>query len=73
MKLAPLPFGLATLIFTAASPAHTAGGKLKVVTTFTIIADMILHGTCSSFMHRSGILAASQNKNTGHRQMAANP
>src|SRR5918997_2068480 len=40
MKLAPLLFGLATLIFTTASPAHAANGKLKVVTTFTIIADM---------------------------------
>ena len=40
MKLAPLLFGLATLIFIAASPAHAAEGKFKVVTTFTVIADM---------------------------------
>jgi manganese/iron transport system substrate-binding protein len=40
MKLAPLLFGLATLIFTAASPAHAAEGKLKIITTFTVIADM---------------------------------
>ena len=40
MKLAPLLFGLATLIFIAASPAHAAQGKFKAVTTFTVIADM---------------------------------
>src|SRR5919205_2293198 len=40
MKLAPLLLGLATLIFTAASSACAADGKLKIVTTFTVIADM---------------------------------
>ena len=40
MKLAPLLFGLATLIFTTASSAHAAEGKFKIVTTFTVIADM---------------------------------
>jgi manganese/iron transport system substrate-binding protein len=40
MKLALLLFGLATLIFTTASSAHAAEGKFKIVTTFTVIADM---------------------------------
>ncbi|GEO17358.1 metal ABC transporter substrate-binding protein [Microvirga aerophila] len=40
MKLVPLLLGLATLIFTAAPSAHAAEGKFKVVTTFTVIADM---------------------------------
>jgi manganese/iron transport system substrate-binding protein len=41
MKLAALLFGVATLILTAASPAHAAEDKLKIVTTFTVIADMV--------------------------------
>jgi manganese/iron transport system substrate-binding protein len=40
MKLAPLLFGLATLIFTTASSAPAAEGKFKIVSTFTVIADM---------------------------------
>ena len=40
MKLAPLLFGLTTLIVTATSSAYAAEGKFKVVTTFTVIADM---------------------------------
>lgn len=40
MKFAALLFGLATLGFAAASPAQAADDRLKVVTTFTIIADM---------------------------------
>jgi manganese/iron transport system substrate-binding protein len=40
MTLPRLLFGLAALIFAAAPPAHAAEGKLKVVTTFTVIADM---------------------------------
>ena len=40
MKLASLLFGLTTLIVTATSSAYAAEGKFKVVTTFTVIADM---------------------------------
>src|SRR5215208_6672585 len=40
MKLASLLFGFAALILTAASPAQAAEGKFKVVTTFTVIADL---------------------------------
>ena len=40
MKLAPLLFGLATLIFAAASSSYAAEAKFKVVTTFTVIADV---------------------------------
>jgi manganese/iron transport system substrate-binding protein len=40
MKLASLLFGFAALILTAASPVQAAEGKFKVVTTFTVIADL---------------------------------
>ncbi|WP_245444487.1 metal ABC transporter substrate-binding protein [Microvirga sp. KLBC 81] len=40
MKLTALLFGLATLGFTAAPSAQAEDGKFKVVTTFTVIADM---------------------------------
>nr|WP_165820379.1 metal ABC transporter substrate-binding protein [Microvirga sp. KLBC 81] len=40
MKFAALLFGLATLGFAVASPAQAADDRFKVVTTFTIIADM---------------------------------
>jgi manganese/iron transport system substrate-binding protein len=40
MKLAPLLLGLATLLFSAAPSAQAADGKFKVVTTFTVIADI---------------------------------
>jgi manganese/iron transport system substrate-binding protein len=40
MKLASLLFGFAALILTAAFPVQAAEGKFKVVTTFTVIADL---------------------------------
>jgi hypothetical protein len=30
----------------------------------------LIHSICSSFVHRAGIFAALQDKNTGHRRMA---
>lgn len=43
-----------------------------ILLTHAFIACLI-YSICSSFVHRAGVFAASQDKNTGHCRMAADP